>query len=124
MTAHRYRKGTVLGIAILAVLGPALLAALIIDMAWSDATARNVTFVNDTSLELDLPDCSTDLAFLNAHDTVKLPVASDHPHDCTIDGPRTPGGKEVLLGCVTLPDHLDAHTIIRLSARYRHRCHT
>jgi hypothetical protein len=81
-----------------------------------DVRAVPVTFVNDTSVVVALPDCSTDIAQISIGESVHLPVAPDHPSECTIDDAM--GG--TVMGCITMPKVVLANTVIRLSTN--HHC--
>jgi hypothetical protein len=90
------------------VVAVALLAVVIL-LFWTGASAVNVTFVNNTSNEVSLPDCSTDIATIPAGQTAHLPVAWDHPSSCTVDGANA------AIGCVTLPNPIPDNLVVRLS---------
>lgn len=106
-SVSRLRLG---GIIVGAIAGCALLA-LVGVIFWENATAVSVEFVNDTHVAVDLPDCSTDLASLSPGQHATLPVASDHPNQCTVDNSYQ--GK--VIGCITMPASLHVHTVVRLS---------
>jgi hypothetical protein len=91
-------------------MGAAVLVVLVAAI-WENSTAVTVRFVNDTGASVSLPDCSTDLAFIGPNQAAKLPVASDRPDQCTVDNTQ----KETVIGCITMPASVSAHTTIRLS---------
>jgi hypothetical protein len=97
----------VLSAAIVVLLGVLFTGGFLVN----SLTATEVTFINDRPQAVTLPDCSTDIAMIPAGQTVRLPVASDHPHDCTVDDSE----RDVILGCVTLPDKLRGQVVVRLS---------
>lgn len=97
------------------VIGSGLIAlAIVVVFAVAfivDVTAIEVRFVNDTGMVVVLPDCSTDLAQIDAHQSAMLPVASDHPSQCTVDDAY----RGRIIGCVTMPHPIQTTTVIRLS---------
>lgn len=98
---------SVLSAAVVVLLGLLFTVGFLVN----SATATKVTFINDRPQAVTLPDCSTDIATIQAGLRVRLPVASDHPHECTVDDSK----RHVILGCITLPDKLRAQVVIRMS---------
>jgi len=80
--------------------------------------AVQVTFVNDTTIPVSLPDCSTDIAPIGAGQTAKLPVASDHPNDCTVDNSL----HGTIVRCVTMPRNVVAGVVIVIRLSQIHTC--
>lgn len=95
----------------LAAVAALIAVAVVCFVLWEDSTATSVTFVNATRVPVALPDCSTGIAQIAAGQSARLPVAADHPTNCTVDGDTA--GK--IIGCVTLPKHLHVSSVIRLS---------
>lgn len=93
-----------------------ILAALVVlgAMFWTHASATQVTFVNDTPFQIFVTDCTSDLAFLNPHETAVLPVPSDHQSQCSIEIPNR-DGLYVPMSCLTLPIPLTASTVVDIS---------
>jgi hypothetical protein len=85
---------------------------------WTDASAVQVTFANDTSHVVALPDCSTDLATLNPHDVTRLPVAWDHPAQCTIDV-YYDNSSLSYTECLPMPKSLSPQAVVRISNAVR-----
>jgi hypothetical protein len=86
---------------------------------WFDVTATSVTFVNDIGRPIAIPDCSTDQVEIKAGTTVKVPIAADHSPDCTLDDED----RGRVIGCVSVPAHLNNSTVIRLSDNHPPPCH-
>lgn len=100
------------------VLGAVLLlaaGAIVILVLWTGVSATNVTFVNDTTREITLPDCSTDISTIPAGRPVNLPIAWDHPEKCAVDDEAS----GVVIGCVAVPKRLTSGVTIRISETRR-----
>jgi|SRR5450756_2227667 len=101
---------------VLVALGVLIAAgALVIGVAvvWEDTTAVSVTFVNDSQQGVILPDCGTDLVSISPHETVQIPIATDHPKQCSVDTSNGTGRNSTT--CLAMPTRLDSKTIIRIS---------
>jgi hypothetical protein len=81
---------------------------------WTEAPPTQVTFVNDTHFQVFITDCTSDLAFLNPHETNVFPVPSDHQSQCSIEIPNRQG-LYVPMSCFTLPIPLTASTVVVIS---------
>lgn|GEM_PF-5989285 len=87
----------------------AIILTVVTLLFWTGASAVNVTFVNNNSNEVSLPDCSTDIATIPAGKTAHLPVAWDHPGRCTVDRANA------VIGCLTLPNPIPRNLVVRLT---------
>lgn len=99
---------------ILAAAGACCVFALFGFSFWIDLTATQVTFVNDSNHTVDLPDCSTDLVELPAHQTAQLPIGSDHPVQCTVEY-LTGQDDTWSVACLAMPIQLVPKTTLRIS---------
>jgi hypothetical protein len=95
----------------LGVLGLVILGSAAI---WTDATAVQVTFINNSANTAILPDCSTDLVSLAPGVTTALPIAWDHPKECSVEY-LTRSGDPSSFACVVMPSHLGSQTVVKLS---------
>lgn len=112
------RRAGIVVAALIAVLtglaGLAGVAGLVLAMTARPPAGVPMRLVNDTKALASLPDCGTDLASINAGQTAILPVGSDHPAECHVDGPSG------TVSCITIPSKIGPDTLIRLSRT--HRC--
>ncbi len=95
----------------LGVLGLVILGSAII---WQDETAVQVTFINDSANTAMLTDCSTDLVSLPPGATTAIPIASDHPKQCSVEY-LTRSGDPSSYACLVMPSHLGSQTVFKLS---------
>jgi hypothetical protein len=102
-----------IGIVLIVLIGLAVVVVYTVVVV-TDVGAVRVRFVNDTGVLVALPDCSTDVAQIDAHRSARLPVAWDHLAQCTVDDDYR--GK--FIGCVTMPKHIQNTTVIRLSSTH------
>jgi hypothetical protein len=76
--------------------------------------ALQVTFANDTGVVVALPDCSSDIAQISIGESTQLPVAPDHPSECTVDDAM----RGAIMGCITMPKVVVADMVVRLSPNH------
>src|ERR1700722_17025162 len=81
---------------------------------WQDAAAVQVTFINNSANTAILPDCSTDLVSLPPGVTTAIPIASDHPKQCSVES-LTRSGNPSSYACLVMLSHLGAQTVVKLS---------
>jgi hypothetical protein len=82
---------------------------------WENATAAQVTFINDSANAVVLTDCSTDLVTLAAGTTQALPIASDHPKQCSVEY-LTQSGNPSSFACLLMPPRLGSQTVVKISS--------
>ena len=83
-------------------------------ITWEDASAVQVTFINDSTKAVILPDCSTEQVKLEPETTQELPVASDHPNRCSVEY-LTDSGNSLLYACLPMPSRIGSQTVVRIS---------
>ena len=106
---ERKRRVVWLSIGVACIL---LVAAVATVVVWSQVSSVPVTFVNDTSQTVIIPDCGSDLTQIEPGQSTDLSLKTNSRH-CTVDRPR--GGNEVILGCLDLPSPLTPHSVFRVS---------
>jgi hypothetical protein len=110
------RRGNWLKRVLLLVVVAAALAGigLVGAITWEDASAVQVTFINDSARAALLPDCSTGPVTLEPETTQELPVASDHPSRCPVEY-LTDSGSPSSYGCLPMPSRIETQTVVRIS---------
>jgi hypothetical protein len=112
VSANTPRKVHWAWIGILIAVVVLIAGALVVLVALMFSTVP-VIIINDTAADVIIPDCGSDLVSINPGADVVVDV-NRSSRACGVDAER--GGKEVLVGCLNMPNPISANMRFRVSA--------